>query len=132
MENRTANAVVKDLNTLGIAHLAEWDVLAFIHNHGTSLVSAEKIATLLGYAKATVGSALESLTAKGLVQRSRNSNGVRLYQSAAAGPDDPLRLAVEELIKVAEDRHGRLLLAKHLNHPTGGKVVRERGGLHLA
>lgn len=124
--------MVSYLNTLGIAHLAEWDVLAFIHNHGTSLASAERISTLLGYSKATVGSALESLTAKGLVQRSRNANGVRLYQTAVAGPNDPLRLAVEELIKVAEDRQGRLLLAKHLNHATGGKAVRERGGLHLA
>jgi predicted transcriptional regulator of viral defense system len=132
LENRTADAVVKNLSTLGIAHLAEWDVLAFVHRHGTSLVSAEKIAALVGYAKTVVGAALESLTAKGLLKRSRNSRGARLYQSADAVPGDPLQLALEELRIVAEDRHGRLLLIKHLRQAARGKDLRERGGLHLA
>jgi DNA-binding transcriptional ArsR family regulator len=132
LENRTADAVVKHLTTLGIAHLAEWDVLAFIYSHGTSLASAEKIASLLGYNKAAVGSALDSLTAKGLVHRSRNSRGVRLYQFVGTGPDDPPQHALEELMKVAEEREGRLLLVKHLRQAAMGKDVRERGGLHLA
>jgi DNA-binding transcriptional ArsR family regulator len=132
LENRTANAVVKHLSTLGIAHLAEWDVLAFIYSHGASLSSAEKIAALLGYSKPEVGSALDSLTAKGLVQRSRNSRGVRLYQFVGAGPDDSLRLALEELIKIAEDRQGRLLLAKRLRQNSRREDLRDRGGLHLA
>jgi DNA-binding FadR family transcriptional regulator len=131
LENRTADAVVNYPSTLGIEHLAEWDVLAFVYNHGTSLASAEKIASLLGYTKAVVGAALESLTAKGLVQRSRNSHGVRLYQSVAAVRHDPLQLAVAELMKIAETRPGRLLLIKHLRK-TVPKDVRARRGLHLA
>jgi biotin operon repressor len=132
LEKRTADAVVKHLGTLGIAHLAEWDVLAFIYRHGTSLVSAERIASLLGYSKATVGSALDSLTTKGLVQRSRNSRGVRLYQFIGAAPGVPSRLALDELIGVAEERPGRLLLIKHLKQSAAGKNLHQRGGLHLA
>ena len=133
MENRTADAVVKHLITLGIEHLAEWDVLSFIHSHGASLCTAEKISSLVGYSRLEVGSALESLTAKGLVERSRNSRGVRLYRFIGAGPNDSLQLALEELLKIAEDRQGRLLLSKHLlRRNARGEDSRERGGLHLA
>jgi DNA-binding MarR family transcriptional regulator len=117
------------LETLGINHLAEWDVLAFIYRHGTNLASAEQIARLLGYGKAAVGAALESLTSKGLVQRSRSSRGARLYQFAAAVSGDSRRAALEELMKVAEERQGRLLLIRHLRT---GKERHGRGGLHLA
>jgi DNA-binding FadR family transcriptional regulator len=132
LENRTAEAVVKHLGTLRIEHLAEWDVLAFVYRHGTSLAAAEKISSLVGYTRAIVGSALESLTARGLVQRSRNAHGARLYQAARAVPNDPLQLALEELLKIAEDRQGRLLLSRHLRHGTPGRDLRARGGLHLA
>jgi DNA-binding MarR family transcriptional regulator len=132
LDNRTAEAVVKYLSTLGIAHLAEWDVLAFIHSHGPSLASAEKIAALLGYSKPDVGSALDSLTAHGLVQRSRNSHGVRLYQFTDAGSNDGLRIALEELMKIAENRQGRLLLAGQLRQNGRSADLRGRKGLHLA
>jgi len=132
LENGTADAVVKHLSTLGIVHLAEWDVLVFICRHGVSLASAEKIASLLGYTKAVVGSTLESLTTKGLVQRSRNSHGVRLYQPVDDVRNGPLQLALEDLIKVAEGRDGRLLLMKHLRRALRHEDLRQRGGLHLA
>jgi hypothetical protein len=132
LESRTADAVVKHLSTLGIAHIGEWDVLAFIHNHGPSLVSAEKIAGLLGYDKAVVGSSLDTLTSKGLVQRSRSSRGVRLYRFVSAPPGDPLQLALGELLKVADERRGRLLLVNHLRQKAANKDLRRRGGLHLA
>jgi predicted transcriptional regulator len=132
LEKKTADAVVNHLGTLGITHLAEWDVLAFVYRHGTSLAGAEKISSLVGYDKATVGSALESLTVKGLVQRSRNTRGVRLYQSVRYAAEDPLQVALEVLLKVSDDRPGRLLLAGHLRHSAQGNDLRERGGLHLA
>jgi DNA-binding MarR family transcriptional regulator len=93
--------VGRHLETLRIFNLTEWDVLAFICRHGTSLASAEQIARLLGYGKAAVGAALDSLTSIGLVKRSRNSRGVRLYQSAPAVSGDPRQSSLEELIKVA-------------------------------
>jgi hypothetical protein len=132
LENRTANAVVKHLGTLGIVDLAEWDVLAFVHSHGTSLASAEKIAAMVGSTRAVVGTALESLTAKGLVKRSRNSCGARLYQSVVGFPGDPAQLALQEVLKFAEDRRGRLQLIAHLRQLDSGKDSRGRGGLHLA
>jgi len=122
--------VVKNLSTLGIVHLAEWDVLAFIYRHGTSLAGAERIASLLGYSRSVVGSALDSLTGKRLVQRSRNSRGVRIYQFIGAVPDVSLQLALDELMKVAGERPGRLLLIKHLKQAAAGK--NQRGGLQLA
>ena len=118
------------LDTLGIGQVAEWDVLVFIYRYGTSLASADQISRLLGYNRAIVGAALETLSLTGLVQRSRNSHGVRLYQFAAAGPEDSRQRALEELM--AEERQGRLLLIRHLQQPAAGKEKRECGGLHLA
>ena len=132
MDNRTTDAVAKYLSILGISDLAEWDVMTFIYHHGTSLSSAEKIASMLGYSKASVGTALDSLTSDGLVYRSRNSHGARIYHLAAPMPDDARRSSLEELLKIVEERAGRLVLVKHLRKPAGGKDSRERLGLHLA
>jgi DNA-binding MarR family transcriptional regulator len=85
----TVDLVGRHLETLRIYNLADWDVLVFVYRHGTSLVSAEQIARLLGYGKTAVGAALESLTSTGLVQRSRNSHGVRLYQFAPVAEATP-------------------------------------------
>jgi DNA-binding MarR family transcriptional regulator len=121
----------RHLDALGIGRLAEWDVLAFIYLHGTSLASAEQISGLLGYNKAIVGAALESLTSTGLIQRSRNYHGVRFYRFTAAGPEDSQQRALEELMKVAKERPERLLLIRHLRK--GAEEERRgRGGLHLA
>jgi predicted transcriptional regulator len=121
----------KYLETLHIRHLAEWDVLAFVYRHGANLSSAEHIARLLGYGKAVVGAALDSLTSAGLVKRSRNSHGARLYQIAAIVPDDPRRRYLEELMKLCEERKGRILLMAHLRK-AAGSGLRGRSGLHLA
>jgi len=120
------------LEILRIVSLAEWDVLAFIYHHSTSLASAEQIGRLLGYTRVAAGVALDSLTSTGLVQRSRASHGARLYRFAPPVAGDPRRTALEELKKVAEERQGRLLLIRHLRRAAAGTEVRERGGLHLA
>lgn len=121
----------KNLEALHIRHLAEWDVLAFIYRHGTNLSSADHIARLLGYGKAVVGAALDSLTSTGLVKRSRNSHGARLYQIAADISDDPRGRYLHELMKLAEERRGRIMLIRHLRQDSG-KEVRGRSGLHLS
>jgi len=131
LESGAEDGMVQHLKTLGITYLAEWDVLAFIYRSGTSLASAEKIARLVGYSKTAVGSALELLTSTGLVQRSRNSHGVRLYQLASAVPDDSRRRSLKELVRLAEERQGRLLFVRHLQ-AAAAKQLRGRGGLHLA
>jgi DNA-binding IclR family transcriptional regulator len=131
-ESRSVNTVLDHLKTLGIARLAEWDVLMFIYRHGTSLADAERLARLLGYNRAAVGAALDTLTSSGLVQRSRNSNGIRLYRFADGIPDESRRRALEELTKLADERRGRLLLVRSLPETARDKELRARGGLHLA
>src|SRR5229473_2782515 len=101
------------LKTLGIESLCQWDVLVFLHRHQPSLVSAEHIARFLGYATAEVVAALDSLESSGIVERSRVSQGVRLYQLTA--PADPTRRDALERLKALADSHTvRLLLARRL------------------
>ncbi len=99
------------LKTLGIESLCQWDVLVFLDRHQSSLVSAEHIARFLGYATAEVVAALDSLGSSGLVERSRVSQGVRLYQLTA--PADPTRRdALERLMTFVDNHTVRLLLAR--------------------
>ena len=98
------------LKTLGIESLCQWDVLVFVHRHRSSLVSAEHIARFLDYATAEVVAALDSLESSGLVERSRVSHGVRLYQVTAL-TDPTRRDALERLMTLADSHTVRLLLA---------------------
>ncbi|MEX2309055.1 MAG: helix-turn-helix domain-containing protein [Pirellulales bacterium] len=101
------------LKTLGVELLCQWDVLVFLYRHQSSLVSAEHIARFLGYPSAEVVATLDSLESSGLVERSRVSQGVRLYQVTA--PADPARRdALERLMTLADSHTVRLLLARRL------------------
>src|SRR6266581_6479138 len=64
-------------------------MLVFLYLHQTSLVSAEHIARLLGYATGEVAAALEHLESLGFVERSRVSQGARLYQFTARAHTPP-------------------------------------------
>ena len=108
------------LTTLGIASLCQWDVLVFLSRHQASLVGADVIARLLGYTSGPVVAALEVLESLELVERSRVSQIVRLYQFTV--PSDPRRGdAWARLLALASHRAGRVRLAK-----------RWRGGDHTA
>jgi DNA-binding MarR family transcriptional regulator len=99
------------LKTLGIESLCQWDVLVFLYRHHSSLVSGEHIARFLGYATAEVVAALDSLESSGLVERSRVSQGVRLFQLTT--PAEPRRReAGERLMTLADSHTVRLLLAR--------------------
>ena len=101
------------LKTLGIESLCQWDVLVFLYRHQSSLVRAEHIARLLGNATAEVVAALASLESSGLVQPSRVSEGMRLYQLTA--PADPTRRADFWRLMTHADSHPvRLLLGRRL------------------
>ena len=101
------------LKTLGIESLCQWDVLVFLDRHPSILASNEDIALFVGYATAEVGAALDSLESSGLVERSRVSQGVRLYQLTA--PADPARRdALERLMTHADSHTVRRLLARRL------------------
>ena len=101
------------LKTLGIESLCQWDVLVFLYRHQSSLLSADRIALFLSYANAEVVAALDSLECSGLVERSRVSQGVRLYQLTA--PADPTRSdALERLMTLVDSRTLRVLQSRRL------------------
>jgi len=126
------DAIPGHFEALKIYNVTEWDVLAFLSEHGATLASAEQIARLLGHSRVTVGSALDLLTSSGLVQRSRSSNGVRLYRFATLIANESLRFSLKELMSAAKDRKGRLLFIRYLQQISTEKALRERSGLHLA
>ena len=101
------------LKTLGIDSLIQWDVLAFVYRHRTSLVGADAIARLLGYANDPVVATLDMLESLGFVGRSRATHGVRLYQFILPS-DSPRRDTFERLTALADSRAGRLRLIKVL------------------
>jgi DNA-binding MarR family transcriptional regulator len=113
------------LDVLQISTVTEWDVLVFLHRHGTILVKAETIALLVGYDKDSVGKALDNLVSLGLVRRSRSSQGVRFYRFE-------LNSATEQLIKLSAERAGRLIVTRRLVVRAQRIQAPARGGLRLA
>jgi DNA-binding IclR family transcriptional regulator len=123
--------VTERFQTLGLELLTEWDVLVFLYRHAASLCNAAQIAQLIGYDKAEIVAALHKLDALGLIQRSRVSQGIRFYRFSA--PAEPSRYACFlELMNLAQNRTGRLVLLKHLKHPGSVQRRRRHGGLQLA
>ena len=110
------------LKTLGIASLCQWDVLVFLFRHQISLFGAEYLASLLGYASGPVVAALDVLESLRLVERSRVSQGVRLYRFTV--PADSQRGdALERLFALADSRAGRVVLSRKLR--AGDRTPRE-------
>jgi DNA-binding MarR family transcriptional regulator len=114
-KNVLSDALVQEcLESLGLSLLGDWDVLVFLYRHQASLASAEQIARLLGHSSKAVGSALDRLESQKLVQRSRSSQGVRLYQFMLPKGQGTLESCFGQLIDLADSRSGRLVLMKHL------------------
>ena len=99
------------LKTLGIESLCKWDVLVFLDRHPSLLIGAENIPFFLGYATSEIDAALDSLESSKLVDRSRVSQGVRLYQVTALA-DPARRDALERLMTLADGHTVRLLLGR--------------------
>ena len=119
-------AIRRQLKTLGISQLSQWDVLMFLHRHGTTLTCVAQIARFLGNDEAAVGAALDGLDFLGLIERSHASQGVRRYRVSI--PEDPLRYSCfVELISLAEKPGGRLLLLRHLQRDSLRPLIRARG-----
>jgi DNA-binding MarR family transcriptional regulator len=131
-EEREDIAIVPQrLKALGVTYLSEWDVLAFLYRHAASLCTATQIATLVGYDKAEVGAALNRLESLGLIERSRMSQGIRIYQFFE--PVEPARHStLIELMNMSQDRAGRLLLLKHLKFHRHESRRNRDSGLRLA
>jgi DNA-binding MarR family transcriptional regulator len=117
------------LRTLGVALYSEWDALVFLYHHPASLGTAAQIARLIGYDKVEIGAALNRLETLGLIRRSCDSQGIRLYR--LTDPEDPSRRSsLVTLMTMAQTRDGRLLLLNHLKRPSKGARAR-RSGLRL-
>jgi hypothetical protein len=122
-DNQPDRQVEGWLKILGIESLLQWDVLVFLYRHQPSLASTGDIARLLGYATGQVSAAWDSLKSSGLMECSRVSQGVALYQLAA--PADPTRRdALERLMALADSHTVRLTLSRRLrgsNRPDQNK-----------
>jgi MarR family len=105
--------VVGWLTTLGVGSRCQWDVLVFLARHQSTLLGAADLARLLGYASQTLVVALDHLESLALVERSRVSQGARLYQ--CGGPLDGVRgTAWTRLQALATTRAGRVRIAQQL------------------
>ena len=108
--------VQERLQALGVALLSEWDTLVFLYRHPASLGTAAQIARLIGHDQAAVGTALNSLEALGMMRRARVYQGRRLYQFSEP-PEPGSRSCLLELMGLAQNREGRMLLIKNLKGP---------------
>jgi hypothetical protein len=119
------------LQALGVALTSEWDVLVFLYDHSTSLGTAAQLGRLTGYDKAEIAAALQKLEILGLIQRSRVSQGIRLYQFSEP-PEESRRSGLLELMRLSRYRAGRLQLLKHLKRNRPQARRRRDNGLRLA
>jgi DNA-binding MarR family transcriptional regulator len=114
------------LYTLGVASLCQWHVLLFLCRHQTTLLGAEYLAHLLGYATEAVVAALDALEARGLVERSRVSQGARLYKLLAPLVS-PGGEAFAQLQALASDSAGRRRIYTQLRQGdrTAGEMLQQ-------
>jgi DNA-binding MarR family transcriptional regulator len=123
--------VFEHLQTLGVALRSEWDAMDFLYHHSSSLCSVSKIARFIGYDKAEVGDALHKLEVLGLIQCSRISQGIRIYQFSEPA-ENSRRSCLRELMSLSQYRTGRLLLLRHLKGSRHEGRRRRDSGLRLA
>jgi hypothetical protein len=114
-------AIADWITTLGVTSLCQWDVLVFLSRHQATLLGTESLARLLGYALEPLVAALETLEALTLVERSRVSQGARLYHCLLPC-GAPRGVAFAQLQALASHRAGRIHMATQLrrkDHPLG-------------
>ena len=120
---------------MGISLLCDLDALAFVYRHGTSLISADQIARLIGYESAIINGALDRLESEKLIERSEPSHGVYFY-TILASPNAGRQRCLQQLISLSQTRAGRVLLVKRLKvDPSQGaknnRLILEREGKWL-
>ena len=115
-ENPAEHLVRNCLDSLGISKLIEWDVLNFVQRRGTSLISIQEIALLLGHESTAVGGALDRLERENLIIRSRTSQGANLFRIPDS-TDAAHRHCIKQLMSLSGSRAGRLFIVKRLNAP---------------
>ena len=109
---------------LGISLLSEWDVLAFVYRHGSSLTSTDQIARLVGHERTVVGAVLDRLQREKLIERSRLSQAVRFYRIVPS-IDAERQRCLQHLATLSDSRAARLLLAKRLSREKNNRLSLE-------
>jgi hypothetical protein len=102
-----------------------------LYRHRSSLIGADGIGRLLGFANGALVGALDELESLGFVERSRTIRGVRLYHFVLPA-DAARRDAFEHLNRLADSRAGRLRLIEALRSrpqtpPEGEQAARSLG-----
>lgn len=110
------------ITTLGVTSLCQWDVLVFLSSHQATLLGVESLARLLGYALEPLVAALDALEALALVERSRVSQGARLYHCRVPLVA-PRGAALAQLQALASHRAGRVRVATQLRR--GARIPRQ-------
>ncbi len=124
-------SLLQFLQSLGLSLVTELDTLAFLYSHSVCLCTAAQIAGLIGYEEAEIGSALHRLEEVGLIHRSRNAEGRRLYRFSEPSESER-HSCLRDLMSLTQNRTGRLLLLKHLRRPRQERRRNRGGGLRLA
>jgi DNA-binding MarR family transcriptional regulator len=110
------------LKILQVQTICQWDVLVFLYRHRTAMLGPDHIARLLSYGTNLVVDALSHLESLGLVERSRRSQGARLYQLARPSENHRGR-ALEELLALTATRFGRMKIAENLREMSGRAAI---------
>jgi len=118
------------LESMGISLLIEWDVLLLLYRHGMILCNADHIARVLGCENTRIGSALDRLETRGLIESSRPSRGMRFYKVAVSS-DGSRQRCFQQLLGLAGSRAGRLALRKILT-PATPEAVPEVPSVNLS
>ncbi|HZS33281.1 MAG TPA: hypothetical protein VFC42_07875 [Methylomirabilota bacterium] len=101
------------LEAAGMRHPCDLDLLLFFDAHPHGLLTAEKLAALVGYDAQQVGRSLEWLVTKGLLSRSLNPNHphvARMYRLRPEAGEDWLA----PLLRLGSTRAGRLMLIRRV------------------
>jgi DNA-binding MarR family transcriptional regulator len=119
------------LRTLGVASRCQWDVLVFLSRHQATLLGAADLARLLGYPSTAIVVALDRLESLELVERSRVSQGARLYRCLVPHTS-PRHEAFAQLQALAAHRAGRVLLIQHLRQDHTSEETAQQAKRFLA
>ena len=109
------------LMSMGVSQLIEWDILILLYHHGVILSSADRMACLLRCESTRIGNALDRLECRGVIESSRPSGGARFYKVAVSS-DASRHNCFQQLLSVAGNRAGRLMVAKILKSDSPEEV----------
>jgi DNA-binding MarR family transcriptional regulator len=111
------------LETTGIQHACDLDLLVFFHRHPRVLLTSEQLAARVGYDLKQVARSLDFLIERGILSRSQNQTRVaRVYLFRADGAEARL----ERLLRLGSTLDGRTALIRLLGERALRPGVLER------